>query len=403
MVWWKIVLWMALVVVGCVFLYLVRSILFPFILAFIISALLEPTVRKLRMRGFSRGKAVSLVFFAFFLVVGAIGVWITPVLANQVSTFTSRIESYTRTLAQEDPSNSVFIRWNPAIEAKSNGASDQFDQVLEQMTPVLKFFGQPTTSKGLIDLYVQPNQKQISGYVQKFFQGFLGFLSTAASQIFLALFTPLLVWLMLSDMDRLRATSATWIPQAIRAETISVLQEIGDVFLRYLRGVTQGVALYAVIATLWLTFLGAPYSIILGLVFAVLYLLPFVGGLIIYLSLFVVTYLSGQTGPWFYDFGNSLTYAMFLVIAYAAVLETYNQVVYPRLVGGAVGLGGIASIFVIFAGGALFGVVGMLIAFPLAGAAKVVLEKLLKVTTSSGTETLGLPVTPLRHRTMSEV
>jgi predicted PurR-regulated permease PerM len=53
--------------------------------------------------------------------------------------------------------------------------------------------------------------------------------------------------------------------------------------------------------------------------------------------------------------------------------------------------------FVIFSGGALFGLIGMIIAFPLAGAVKVILERLLRVT-SVQAETLALPMVPLRHR-----
>ena len=43
------------------FLYLVRGILLPFVVAFVIAALLEPAVRKLRMRGMSRKSSVLIV------------------------------------------------------------------------------------------------------------------------------------------------------------------------------------------------------------------------------------------------------------------------------------------------------------------------------------------------------
>ena len=64
---------------------------------------------------------------------------------------------------------------------------------------------------------------------------------------------------------------------------------------------------------------------------------------------------------------------------------------------GAVGLDPIVSMFVIFSGGALFGLPGMIIAFPLAGSVKVVLDRLIRVT-SGTSEAVRLPSTPLRHR-----
>ena len=65
--------------------------------------------------------------------------------------------------------------------------------------------------------------------------------------------------------------------------------------------------------------------------------------------------------------------------------------------GNAVGLHPIVSMFVIFRGGALFGLPGMILAFPVAGSIKVILDRLLAVTNKTERE-LILPELPLRHR-----
>ncbi len=61
------------------------------------------------------------------------------------------------------------------------------------------------------------------------------------------------------------------------------------------------------------------------------------------------------------------------------------------------GLLPVMSMFVFLSGGALFGLVGMILAFPLAGAVKVMLDRLIRVTSSSA-DALDLPAVPLRHR-----
>lgn len=86
-----------------------------------------------------------------------------------------------------------------------------------------------------------------------------------------------------------------------------------------------------------------------------------------------------------------------MALVYLVCHLIFDNMVYPRLVGGSVGLHPVVSMFVIFSGGALFGLVGMIIAFPLAGAVKVILERLLRVTTVQP-DMLGLPPVPLRHR-----
>jgi hypothetical protein len=47
-------------------------------------------------------------------------------------------------------------------------------------------------------------------------------------------------------------------------------------------------------------------------------------------------------------------------------------------------------------GQALFGLPGMVIAFPVSGAIKVILDRLLKITSS--TDAVVLPAVPLRHK-----
>jgi predicted PurR-regulated permease PerM len=53
--------------------------------------------------------------------------------------------------------------------------------------------------------------------------------------------------------------------------------------------------------------------------------------------------------------------------------------------------------FVIFSGGALFGLPGMILAFPVAGSIKVLLDRVIRFTNKTDGE-LILPEVPLRHR-----
>jgi predicted PurR-regulated permease PerM len=120
-------------------------------------------------------------------------------------------------------------------------------------------------------------------------------------------------------------------------------------------------------------------------------------GLICFLTITIVTGLNGKPGNMFFHFDSAWTFGITAAIIYLVCHFIYDSMVYPRLVGGSVGLHPVVSMFVIFSGGALFGLVGMIIAFPLAGAVKVILERLLRVT-SVQADTLSLPPVPLRHR-----
>ena len=137
-----------------------------------------------------------------------------------------------------------------------------------------------------------------------------------------------------------------------------------------------------------------------GVLFGATYLIPYIGPAISWTTLFLVVGLSGQNHVRFLEFGSPWAAAAVIVIVFMVFDRGFDMLVFPRIIGKAVGLHPVVSMFVIFCGAALFGLVGMIIAFPLAGAVKVVLDRLIRVTSFSS-ETLELPAVPLRHRAPS--
>lgn len=393
---WRIALWVVIVMTILLFLYFVRGILLPFVIAFGISVMLEPTIKRLRLRGWPRPLAIWSIFLVFIAVITAMGIWLTPIISNQVGGFKTKIDDLTSNLTQQDDTDNFFVRWNPAVQV-AHPDDNPLDKFLEQYQDTLQRFSLPTTRRALMAQYVEPQRAQIGKSIQKFLQGFLGIASGLVSHVLTLMFVPLLVLLILFNMDQMRRRSITWIPPAIRANTLSILSEIGNVFTSYLRGVTIAVLGYMTAMSLVLEILGAPYSILLGVIFGALYLVPYLNVLISGTVLVVVTGLSERSGGHLFQASNSWSFAFILLACYIVCHFTYDSLVYPRVVGKAVGLDPIVSMFVIFSGGALFGLVGMIIAFPLAGSVKVILDRLLRITSGSQ-DTLRLPSVPLRHR-----
>src|SRR5580698_1333390 len=111
---WRIALWVVLMLAIFVFLYYVRGILLPFLIAFAISALLDPTIKKLRLRGWPRPLAIWSIFLVFVGILAGLGLWLTPIVSSQVGGFKNKIDEFTSTLAHQDESDTFFLRWNPA-------------------------------------------------------------------------------------------------------------------------------------------------------------------------------------------------------------------------------------------------------------------------------------------------
>lgn len=398
---WRILLWVVLVLTIIFFLYLVRGIILPFVLGGIISALLEPVVRKLRRKGWPRGVAIWSIVLLFVGVFSGVLVWMVPVVSQQVLGFRTRVDELTASLIQPDESANFFVRWDPMVQMKRPDAVDPIDRLLAQNQSLLEKVNLPTTKRALIIQYVEPQRPRLGRQIQDFLSGFFGVASGLVSQVMILSFVPMLVLMMLFNMENIRRTSVTWIPPTIRAHTLSVLGDITDVFMNYLRGVAIAVFGYMTFMSILMSLLGAPYAILLGVLFGAIYLIPYLNGLISGSILLTMTMLSGKTGNAFFHADSPLAFSAVLVGIFMTCHIIFDMFIYPRYVGKTVGLNPIVSMFVIFSCGALFGLVGMIIAFPLAGAVKVILDRLIRVT-STTQESLALPSVPIRHRIMAD-
>jgi len=396
---WRILLWVALVAVGIGFLWLVRGVLLPFVVSVVIAAILEPGVRKLRLKGFSRRAAVYTVLTGFFGAVLAIGVIAVPTMARQVAGVSVQAQELTRFLTEDGANDNFFVRWNPVVISKrGEGPSGQIDQLLTQYGPTLERFGIPSTRRGLIDQYVDRNRPKIAAWVQGVFDSFFGFATGILSQAFVVILVPLIVTMLLLEMDNFRRRTPKWIPPSIRESTVSVMRDVGDVFFSYLRGISLLILYFTIAQTIMLTAAGLPYAILLGIVFGTFYLIPIFGNIISSVCIFLIIGMTGVTGNALFDVGNPWLYGLMVAALYQSIGGMFDTFVAPRTVGHSVGLSPLMSIFVVMSGQALFGLPGMIVAFPLAGAIKVILDRLFRLT-SATQESLALPVVPLRHRT----
>jgi predicted PurR-regulated permease PerM len=386
-----------LVVAVLGFLYLVRGVLLPFVVSFIVATLLDPAIRKLRLRGYSRPVSVGMVFGVFLLVITLLGVLITPSAVSQVDRLVGRIDDITATVSRNNQESNFYLRWNPVIQAERGGAVSQIDSILLPYRDQLERWNLPTTQKQIVDRYIEPRRGQIADAVQQGLNGFFGVLGGLASQLVFVFLIPIIAFMMLLDMENYRRRSPRWIPPSIRSQTISLMGEIGQVFSNYLRGMSTLILLYMVSSTILFWVLGVPYAILLGIVCGTLYMIPIIGNLVSLALIILVAGFSGPQAMWIPAPPSTWVYAGIVAAIFFGMGQIFDQFLSPRLVGSSVGLSVVVSMFVVLCGGALFGMVGMLLAFPVSGAVKVILDRVIKVT-SAPVSSLDLPAVPIRHR-----
>lgn len=367
------------------FLWLVRGVLPPFLLSLVIVALLEPLVRKLGKLGLSRPIAVIVSLLLFFGLVGGLIGGSAVSIANQTHGVQEQIGKQIENIANSNPDQV----WTSV------------DEFLKKNEKTLTQLRLPLTRQEIFSKYIEPNQKQIEQQAQKFLTGGVSGILNFAGQAFVFLLVPVFVFGLLMDLPNLRRAVARFIPPTIRGSTLTMVSDIGNVFEAYLRGLVTTIVLYTLVMGTVLGVIGEWYFIILALVAGVLYLIPVIGGIVSSVVIFLVIGFSGQTKGNLFQTDSSWGFALITVGAMFVVGFLYDSLVNPRIVGKAVKLNPVVSAFVVFSAAALFGLPGMVLAYPIAGAIKVILDRLVKFTGS--TEGLvKLPSIPLRHRLTTE-
>lgn len=171
---------------------------------------------------------------------------------------------------------------------------------------------------------------------------------------------------MVVDGEKIGHFALRFVPEDRRDEVSQMALEIDGKFSRYLVGQLSLIVIMSVFAFIVLSLNGVHYALLLALLTGVLEILPIFGPMLALGVVFAVA--SAQLGL--------APTAVVLAILYAGrMVEDY--VVVPRVVGQAVHLSPLVTIFAVICGETIGGGLGMLLSIPTAAAVKVVLDRLL--------------------------
>ena len=124
-------------------------------------------------------------------------------------------------------------------------------------------------------------------------------------------------------------------------------------FSRFLSGQCMEAALLGFLMFLAFTLFGLPYASLIGVLTAVCAIIPYIGAVMSCTITIVLTLL----------YNPSL--AIFSALVYLAVQFIENQFIYPKVVGGSVGLPPLYTLVSAMIGGRLFGILGIIFFIPL--------------------------------------
>jgi predicted PurR-regulated permease PerM len=148
------------------------------------------------------------------------------------------------------------------------------------------------------------------------------------------------------------------------ATVTSVLGSTKKIIQTYLVGLFFEMTIMAVLNSTGLLILGIDYAIILGIIGALLNIIPYIGGVIAIALPMIVAFVTK----------DSLIYPGLVLIIYLFTQFIDNHYISPKIVASRVKINALVSVIAVLVGGAIWGVPGMFLSIPLIGILKVICD-----------------------------
>ncbi len=439
----KAVLSLVAVVVGGWFVYEIRGILTPFVLAFILAYILYPIIDWMERRGLGRAWSTLLVFSLVFAGLGLGAFKVGDKLAGET---VDRVFTIANTddkpliihgMVWEDESRdqpfvlreeyrwpleiasmeelAVLLRFVPKDQAPAANAllvaysqgPDEYSQRIsvhgnggrvargqasrsssvvfsradigfgEAEPNVLveigdRILAETSTRAAKIEPMLQPYlgrdfrlAELIREHGERLMRTMLGgttlFIEGVISGLTFVVIVPFVAFFFLKEGRRLTRCLMALVPNAYFELCLNLMYQANRQIGNYIRGQLLAVLVVSVLAISGLSILGVYYALPLGLLAGLANVIPFLGPLIGIVCSSIVALATG----------GGLAMVAKVIVMFLVIQLIDNVLIQPTMVAKSVELHPLVVLFVVMVGSQLMGIVGMLIAVPLTGIAKV--------------------------------
>jgi len=323
-----------------------QLVLLPVAAAGIVAFLLQPLVDRFVAWGLGHGTAVWAVFGVVLLPLVLLGFLILPEIYRQSVDFAVKLPGYfteIQTFVTEQAR-----RVEAWFEVRGGAESPYLASVIEWGHKVL-----PTLPM------------KVWAYVTGGVQGFLG----VAGFLLGMMLVPLYLYYFLMNAASISARWGDYLPlraSPFKQEVMECLMEINHYLVAFFRGQIIVALIDGILIGVSLLVMGLNFALLIGLMTAVLQLIPYLGAIVCWILSVVIAYAQ------FHDWQHPL----YVTLIFLVVLQLEGFFISPKIVGDATGLHPMTIIVSVFAWSLLIGgLLGALLAVPLTATLKVLLRR----------------------------
>ncbi len=154
------------------------------------------------------------------------------------------------------------------------------------------------------------------------------------------------------------------LPQRANAAVTETLNEVNGVLSQFVRGALLDAVFVAILSSIGLSIVGLDFAVFIGVFAGIANVIPYFGPLIGMIPAFLIGWLTS-------DFVHGVLAVLVLVI----VQQIDSNIIYPKVVGSSTGLHPLAVLLAVSVFGYFGGIVGMILAVPIAGILQVFILK----------------------------
>jgi len=303
---------------------MLRGILVPFSFALIIAILLNPLVNQFQRKGVGKIFAIIFSMLIALLVFGGIMYFISSQLMGFSENF-------------------------PVLK-------DKFYELLKQLQAwVQTSFGISINRQVELINEALNSSKALVGQT----------LGSAVTTLLIVFILPVYIFLLLFYKALLLDFLYESFAEKNSKQVGDVLKQTKSAIQSYMIGLLIEALIVAAMNSTALLILGVKYAILLGLIGALLNMLPYIGGIIaIALPILMATVTK-----------NGYSTQLGIIIAYIIIQFIDNNFLIPKIVSSKVQINALVSILVVLLGGALWGVAGMFLSIPFVAILKIICDR----------------------------
>ncbi|MCD6499117.1 MAG: AI-2E family transporter [Deltaproteobacteria bacterium] len=317
-----------------------KAILTPLVIAFLLAYLLDPVIDWFEVHGLSRTLGVVVLLVGVIVVMTAFVLLVIPLVGREFSNFGREIPRFVARIKQ-DTIPWVEQAFHFTIPKTTTELADRFGYSLQELSQKA----------------VQP----ISGLAGRAVQGAYQVVMFLAGLVLIPFFT----FFLLRDFDKMAELIHGLIPHRHRDWARQTWTEIDETLSGWIRG---QLLVMLVLGTLYSTgyvLVGIPLGLVIGMLTGLMAFIPYLGAALGFAMALTMAFLDWQ--GWSHVFG---------VAGVFATVQTLDGLfITPNILGYETGLSPAVVVLALLVFGKLFGLVGVLLAVPVAGIIHVLLRR----------------------------